>query len=145
MAISIFTSIEYVQLRLILKIFSMSLDLYSQLNYLLIKMVTLLILSLDHKSLKYLVSVSTSDHNWLNFDCLKHLLENRERSVVKFRNWKNVDLVDFNEDCFYHLWSIEGSPLIDSFLETLQSIGDKHAPEMEELFRNTIALFTIMN
>ena len=63
-----------------------------------------------------LVSVSTSDHNWLNFDCLKQLLENRERSVVKFRNWKNVDLVDFNEDCFYHLWSIEGSPLVDSFL-----------------------------
>ena len=55
----------------------------------------------------FLVSDSTSDHNWLNFDCLKHLLENRERSVVKFRNWKNVNLVDFNEDCFYHLWSIE--------------------------------------
>ena len=67
-----------------------------------------------------LVSVSTSDHNWLKFDCLKYLLENRERSVVKFRNWKNVNLVDFNEDCLYHLWSIEGSPLIDSFLEILQ-------------------------
>ena len=60
-----------------------------------------------------LVSVSTSDHNWLNFDCLKHLLENRERSVVKFRNWKNVNLVDSNEDCFYHLWSIEGFPLME--------------------------------
>ena len=133
-AISIFTSIEYVQLRLILKIFSMSLDWYSQLNYLLIKVVTLLILSLDHKSLKYvLFSVSTSDHNWLNFDCLKYLLENGERSVVKFRNWKNVERADFNEDCFYHLWSIEGSPLIDSFLETSQTISDKHAPEMERV------------
>ena len=79
-----------------------------------------------------LVSVSTSDHNWLNFDCLKHL-ENSERSIVKFRNWKNVNLVDFNEDCFYHLWSIEGSPLIDSVLETLQPISDKHAPGLERV------------
>ena len=79
-----------------------------------------------------LVSVSTSDHNWLNFDCLKHL-ENSERSIVKFRIWKNVNLVDFNEDCFYHLWSIEGSPLIDSVLETLQPISDKHAPGMERV------------
>ena len=40
--------------------------------------------------------------------------------------------------------AIEGSPLIDSFLETLQTISDKHAPERKSS-RNTIALFTIMN
>ena len=39
--------------------------------------------------------------------------------------------VDFNQDCFYHLRSIVGSPLIDSFLETLQTISDQHPPEME--------------
>ena len=78
-------------------------------------------------------SVSTSDRNWLNFDRLKYLLENCERSVVKFRNWKNVNLVDFKKDCFYHLWFIEGYPMIDSFLETLQKISDKHAPEIERV------------
>ena len=111
----------------------MSLDWYSQLNYLL-KMCNTLDLVIGPQKFEIcLVSVSSSDHNWLNFDCLNYLLENRKRSVVKFRNWKNVNLVDFNEDCFYHLWSIEGSPLIDSFLETLQKISDKHAPEVERV------------
>ena len=72
-----------------------------------------------------LVSVFTSDHNWLNFDCLKFLLENRARSVGF--------LVGFNEDCCYHLWSIVWSPRIDSFLETLQTINAQHAPEMEKV------------
>ena len=48
--ISMFTSTENVELRLISKIFPMSLDWCSQLNYLLIGVVTLLILSLDHKT-----------------------------------------------------------------------------------------------
>ena len=78
-----------------------------------------------------LVSVSTSDHEWLNFDCLKFRLENFEKSIVNFRNWKNSNLGDFNEDCFYHLWSVVESPLIDSFLETLQTTSDLYAPEME--------------
>ena len=82
-----------------------------------------------------LVSVSTSDHHCLNFDCFKVLLENRKRSVVKFRNWKKVNLVDFNEDCFYHMWSIVGSPLVDSFLETLQTIRERR--QLERLFRKT--------
>ena len=88
-----------------------------------------------------LFSVSTSTHKWLNFDCLKFLLENREKSVVKFSNWKKVNLVDFNEDCFYHLWSVVGSPLIDSFLETLQTISDQYAPETERVISKHDCLF----
>ena len=46
-----------------------------------------------------LVSVSTSDQNWSNFDCLNFFVENRERSV-KFRNWRSVNLVGFNDIVF---------------------------------------------
>ena len=56
--ISIFTAIECVQPRMLLKVFLMSLDWYSQLNYLLIRVLTLLILSLEHKRLKYVLLVS---------------------------------------------------------------------------------------
>ena len=114
---------------MILKIFSMSLDWYSQFNYLLLKVVTLLILSVDHKSLKYVLLVSP----YRITNLFKILLESCEKSVVKLRNWKNDNLVVFDEDCFYHTWSVVGSPLIDSFLETLQTIGDKYAPGMERV------------
>ena len=62
-----------------------------------------------------LVSVSTSDHKWPKFDFLNFFQENREKCVVKFRKWKSINLVDFNEDCFNYHWSVVGSPLIDSF------------------------------
>ena len=102
---------------------------------------TLLIMSLDHKSMKCLDSVSTSNHKWLIFDCLKYRLQNCEKPVLKFRNVKNVNLVDFIEDCFYHLWSAIGSPLIDCFLETLQT---DILQKRREIPRNTIAFFRIM-
>ena len=79
-----------------------------------------------------LVSVSTSDHKWLNFDCLKFRLENCVRNLLSTSEiGKIVNLIDFIEDCFYYLWSVVGSPLIHSFLETLRTISDKNAPEME--------------
>ena len=87
-------------------------------------------------------SVSTSNHKWLNFDCLKFRRENCEKSVLKFRNLKDINLVVFNEDCFYHLWSAIGSPLIDCFLETLQT---HILQKRKELSRNTIAFVRIMN
>ena len=82
-----------------------------------------------------LVSVSTSDHKWLNFDSLKFRLENCVRNLLSTSEiGKIVNLIDFIEDCFYHLWSVvekKKTPLIHSFLETLRTISDKNAPEME--------------
>ena len=65
--------------------------------------------------------------------------------MFKFRNWKNGNLVDFNEDCFYYLWSVVGCPLIDSFLGNLQTISYQYAPGRETVISKHGYPFTIMN
>ena len=55
-----------------------------------------------------------------------------QKFIVKLRNFKNGNLVYFNEVWFYHLWSVVRSPLVDSFLETFQTKSDHDASVIEK-------------